>query len=108
MLEGLHDPPQSEEDVSHPNGDHFFKNEFLVASIYTPNMATLRKLQEEGMPIAVAIGADSGNASYARTTYVQRDLIGCQHHRWPSEHLVYQVDPKAFADALLSSIDKSD
>ena len=108
MFEGLIDSPQSEEEQKNPNGQFFFNFEFQVLSIFTPNMARLRELCEAGLKIAVAAGKESGDVSYARTTKVQAELIGCQHHVWPGEHLIYEFDPEGFAHALLHSIESVD
>lgn len=104
MFQGLIDPPKSEEEVVNPNGQFFFDFEFQVLSTFTPNMARLRDLCQAGLKMAVTAGKESGDVCYARTTHVQAEFIGSQHHMWPGEHLIYEFDPEGFAHALIQSI----
>jgi pimeloyl-ACP methyl ester carboxylesterase len=105
-------PPQSEEEVE-MDRDHewWFENEFML-TIYTPNLFELRAhLRGEGvgtMRVACTVGEASGHAPYARTTYVQRDILGCQHHVWPGGHLLHAVDVDGFVRAMLESLAKLD
>jgi len=60
------------------------------------------------MKCAVTVGERSGDAPYAQTTYMQRDVLGCEHHVWPGGHLLFQVDPQGFNKALLDTLKKLD
>ena len=107
MMVGVPDQATREEDAAMPNGAFFFKHEFRTLSTYTPNLTRVRDLCRQGaMKVAVTMGRESGDAVYARTTLVQAEIIGCQHHVWAGEHLIYENDPDAFTEAMLTSIER--
>ena len=103
-------PPQSEDEVE-VDRDHqwWFDNEFML-SIYTPNLLELKwhldGKYKESMKCVVTVGEKSGDAPYAQSTHVQRDILGCEHQTWPGGHLLYAVDPEGFVKAMLETIKK--
>lgn len=90
----------------------WFEHEYISMTIYTPNLFALKAFLSNEfartMSCAVVVGKASGQAPYARTTYVQKDLLGCQHHVWPGGHSVYAADPEAFVTAMLETLRKLD
>jgi len=89
--------PNSRSTGAMVNGDFFFEYEFIVLTIYTPNMA---KLRDNGVSVAVTAGEESGDAYYVRTTSYQAEILGCRRIMWPGHHVVYRSDPAAFVAAL--------
>jgi hypothetical protein len=52
--------------------DFFFEYEFIVLTIYTPNMA---KLRDNGVSVAVTAGEESGDAYYVRRRLIRRRFL---------------------------------
>jgi pimeloyl-ACP methyl ester carboxylesterase len=73
--------------------DYFFKNEFVVLSIYTPNFA---QVQANRVSVATIEGSDSGEMFYARAAREQAAMLGCQHLIWHGGHNVFQTNPEEF------------
>lgn len=90
---------------------YWFDHEYVTMTTFTPNLFGLKSLLEKystTMSCACTAGEASADAPYARTTYAQRNILGCQHHVWPGGHLVYKTDPPAFVRALLETLTKLD
>jgi hypothetical protein len=106
-------PPPASPDQIQMDRDHefWFKHEYIL-SVYAPNLSDLRRHLEGSykgkLKCAVTVGDASQDAPYARTVPVQKDLIGCDLHHWPGGHLLHQVDPAGFVDALLGTLKKLD
>lgn len=103
-------PPQTvDEVVMDEDHEWWFENETMIA-VYTPNLWELRAhlsgKYKDTMSCAVTAGDASKDAPYALTTYVHRDITGCQHHAWPGGHLLYMVDPNGFVKAMLETLEK--
>ena len=101
-------PPLAEEDIEIDRSHAWwFANEYML-TIYTPNLNELRRHlageYKDTMSVACTVGKASGDAPYAKTTYVQRDILGCQHDVWPGGHLLFSVDPDAFVEAMLGTL----
>jgi len=105
-------PPQSEDEIQ-MDRDHifWFENEYVL-SIWTPNLLELKRHlageYKETMAVACTVGRASRDAPYAQTTYVQMDILGCEHHVWPGGHLISVVDPEGFVKVLLETLEKLD
>lgn len=103
-------PPQSEDEIE-MDRDHlfWFENEYML-SVFTPNLLELKRhlsgQYKDTLKVALTVGRDSGDAPYAKTTYVQKDILGCQHHMWPGGHLLYQVDPEGFVRTFQDTLEK--
>ena len=76
---------------------NFWDNEFLTFTIYCPD---LRKIVDNKVSIAVAVGSRSGDAFYARTTIKQAEILGCPHLQFPGHHNGYDSQPLEFAKDL--------
>ena len=111
--EGAEIPPLEIEDEIEMDRDHewWFEYEFML-TVYTPNLLGLKRhldgKYKDKMSVAVTMGKESGNAPYARTTYVHRNILGCRHFSWPGGHLFYAVDPEEFVKTILDTFKKLD
>jgi pimeloyl-ACP methyl ester carboxylesterase len=76
---------------------NFWENEFLTFTIYCPD---LRKIVENKVSIAVAVGDLSDDAFYARTTIKQAEILGCPQFLFPGDHNGYDSQPVGFAKDL--------
>ncbi len=103
-------PPQREEDIE-MDRDHifWFENEYGL-SIFTRNLLELKRHlvgeYKEKLTVVCTVGKSSGNAPYAQTTYVQKEILGCEQHFWPGGHLLYLVDPEGFVKVFLETLEK--
>ena len=82
--------------------DNFLRNEFLMFGNFCPD---LRRVARNGVQVAVACGARSEDVWYARTTYEQRDILGCQHYVVPGNHAGFELEPVPFAKKLRAILD---
>ncbi|KAJ9616428.1 hypothetical protein H2200_000146 [Cladophialophora chaetospira] len=103
-------PPQSEDEIE-MDRDHlfWFENEYTL-SVFTPNLLELKRhlvgKYKDTLSVAVTVGKNSGDAPYAKTTYVHEEILSCQHHMWPGGHLLYLVDPQGFVKVFLDTLEK--
>ena len=81
--------------------DYFFKYEFLVFHIYTPN---LNQCRASGVPIATVEGEESKGVFHASSAQVQSDILGCRHMVWPGAHAPFVTIPEVFAEKLHETI----
>ena len=81
--------------------DYFFKYEFLVFHIYTPN---LNQCRVSGVPIATVEGKESKGIFHATSAQVQSDILGCRHVVWPGAHAPFMTIPEVFAEKLHETI----
>jgi pimeloyl-ACP methyl ester carboxylesterase len=79
------------------DGMNFWENEFMTFTIYCPD---LRKIVENKVSIAVAVGKKSGDAFYARTVIKQAEILGCAQYVFPGHHNGYDSQPVEFAKEL--------
>jgi pimeloyl-ACP methyl ester carboxylesterase len=91
---------------------YWFEHEFLVVTLYTPNLFELREhlhgskyAHLSPKSVVSVAGKASGKAPYAATTYVQQQILGCQHQVWPGGHLYYVFNPKGFAGELKRTLE---
>ncbi|KAJ6078528.1 hypothetical protein N7467_008281 [Penicillium canescens] len=91
-------PPLAE--PSHEDGKNFWENEYLLFTIYCPD---LKKIVQNQVSIAVAAGIKSADAFYARTTFRQSRILNCPRFMFPGHHLGYQVEPDLFATELIKA-----
>jgi len=93
------------------NEVNFWENEFLVVSMYTPD---LRKLVLNGTSVGVMAGERSRDAWYARTTIEQEKIInnhpqtpklGCLRMVVPGHHQGFEVETEAFAPYFVEMIE---
>ena len=83
------------------NEKNFWENEFLVISMYTPD---LRRLVENGTSVGVMAGRRSRDAWYARTTVEQEKVLNCERMVVPGHHQGFEVETEAFTPCLLEMI----
>ncbi|KAH8703420.1 acetyltransferase/esterase [Talaromyces proteolyticus] len=88
--------------LSQEDAENFWENEYLVFTIYCPE---LRKIVENGVSIAVAAGLASEDAFYAVTTIHQSEILNCPRFIFPSHHSGYEAEPAAFAEKLLAALE---
>ena len=96
-MKGFEDsPPLSLPSIE--DGQNFWENEFMQFTIYCPD---LRQIVRNQVSIAVAAGAKSQDAFYARTTEPQSEILHCPRFLLPSHHTGYEAEPGLFAVELL-------
>lgn len=81
--------------------DYFFKNEFVVLSIYTPNFA---QVQENRVSVVTVEGSDSREMFYAKAARAQARLLDCMHLVWRGGHDVFQTQPEEFVDDIVKTL----
>ena len=77
--------------------DFFFKYEFLVFHIYTPN---LNQCRATGVPIATVEGVESKGVFHAKSAQIQSEILNCRHVVWPGAHAPFMTHPEVFAEEL--------
>ena len=77
--------------------DYFFRYEFLIFIIYTPNLSQVRA---SGIPIATVEGVESNGVFHATSAQVQSRILKCRHVVWPGGHVVFVSHPELFAEAI--------
>ena len=82
--------------------DFFFRYEFLVFHIYTPNMHQIRI---SGVPIATVEGEESKGVFHATSAQVQSEILRCTHVIWPGAHAPFVTDPTMFAEELHKTLE---
>ena len=82
--------------------DYFFRYEFLVFHIYTPN---LHRIRTSGVPIATAEGEESKGVFHATSARVQSEILHCTHVIWPGAHAPFVTDPTMFAVELHKTLE---
>lgn len=82
--------------------DYFFRYEFLVFHIYTPNLTLVRA---SGVPIATVEGLESKGVFHATSAQVQSEILGCTHVIWPGAHAIFVSDPGMFAGELHKTLE---
>ena len=82
--------------------DFFFRYEFLVFHIYTPNLSQVRA---SGVSIATVEGVESKGVFHATSAKVQSEILGCTHVIWPGAHAPFVTDPKMFAAELHETLE---
>ena len=81
--------------------DFFFKYEFLILIIYTPNLLRIR---DSDVPIATVEGVESKGVFHATSAKVQSEILRCQHVVWPGAHVPFVEHPEVFAEELHKTI----
>ena len=94
------DPPRS--DCEPQDWDAFWQYEFMIWLLYCPD---LRQIKQKKVSIAVAAGAKSEDANYARSTFPQADIMGCPRLMFPGNHAGFEVEPEVFSKALLDAFE---
>lgn len=84
--------------IPHENGGFFFRYEYLIFGLYTPDLDRVRKNK---VLIAVAKGTESKDAWYARTVDRQAEIIRFPALEFPGAHLAFAIVPDLYAEALL-------
>jgi pimeloyl-ACP methyl ester carboxylesterase len=84
------------------NTKNFWENEFLVATTFMPN---LQKIRDNGVSVGVMRGEASGDAFYARTTYEQAKVLGCERWDVPGHHTAFETDCETFLPYLVRMLD---
>lgn len=77
--------------------DYFFKYEFLIFIIYTPNLLRIR---DSGVPIATVEGVESKGVFHATSAQIQSAILRCRHVVWPGAHAPFVEQPEMFAEEL--------
>jgi pimeloyl-ACP methyl ester carboxylesterase len=96
-------PETAEAKVPKPHRlDYFFRYEFLVFHIYTPN---LRMIRTSGVSIATVEGEDSSGVFHATSAKVQSEILRCTHVIWPGAHAPFVTDPTTFAIELHKTLE---
>lgn len=85
--------------------DNFLQNEFIIFGVFCPD---LRRVRDNGVKVAVAAGARSEDAWYARTTLEQRKILGCRHYVVPGNHAGFELEPETFAAKLMAVLHELD
>ncbi|KAL3483968.1 Alpha/Beta hydrolase protein [Aspergillus germanicus] len=103
-------PPPSEVNVRNSEVephrlDYFFKNEFLVLSIFTPNLEQVKTGQ---ISVATVEGSASGDMFYAKAARAQAAVLGCPHFVWDGGHEPFQTDPEQFVVNIERTLSKLD
>lgn len=94
--------PEAETEEEKPHRlDYFFKNEFVVLSIYTPNFA---QVQENGVSVVTVEGSDSHEMFYAKAARAQARLLDCRHVVWRGGHDVFQTHPEESVDDMIKTL----
>ena len=88
--------PKVEQAPSH-RLDYFFRYEFLIFIIYTPNLSRVRA---SGVPIATVEGVESKGVFHATSAQVQSEILNCRHVVWPGAHAMFVTHPEVFAEEL--------
>lgn len=101
-MRGFEDSPPLE-GPSEADFDNFWRHEFLLFTIYCPN---LQQIVANKVSICVAAGEKSKDAFYARTTFPQAEIMQCPRFLFPGHHSGYQAEPAAFAPPLLEALDQ--
>ena len=83
------------------NIDFFFKHEFKPFIGYIPDF---RRIQENGVEMVVAVGAESDDAYYVRATREIASRIGCRCIKFPGQHDASFYIPEEFTNALRNTI----
>ncbi|TVY82974.1 putative hydrolase [Lachnellula suecica] len=92
-------------DVASPepeNPINFWENEVLPASLYTPD---LRRLVEHGTSVGLMAGKRSRDATFARTTIEQENILGCLRMIVPGHHQGFEAETEAFGPAFTEMIE---
>jgi hypothetical protein len=80
----------------------WFQNEFLVMTIYCPD---LRKVVQNKVSVAVMAGEKSKDAFYARITIGQAEFMQCSRVMVPGNHFGFDFEVEAFAPVLIETLD---
>jgi pimeloyl-ACP methyl ester carboxylesterase len=84
------------------NTQNFWENEFYVATTFHPNM---EKIKRNGVSVGLMRGERSGDAFYARTTYEQAKVLGCERWDVPGHHTGFESETEAFLPHLVRMLD---
>ncbi|KAL2786094.1 Alpha/Beta hydrolase protein [Aspergillus keveii] len=103
-------PPSSEVNVRNSEVephrlDYFLKNEFLVLSIFTPN---LEQVKAGRVSVATVEGSASGDMFYAKAARAQAEVLGCPHFVWDGGHEPFQTNPEEFVADIERTLSKLD
>ncbi|MCJ1301137.1 hypothetical protein MMC08_003936 [Hypocenomyce scalaris] len=82
--------------------DYFFRYEFIVFHIYTPNLTRIRA---SDVFIATVEGVESKGVFHAKSAQVQSEILGCTHVTWPGAHAPFVTDPEMFAEELHKTLE---
>lgn len=89
-------PPQTHVPVE--DWEYFWRYEWVLVMLYSADLAKVRR---NGISIAVAQGADSGDASYAWTSIPQSEVMDCPRLVFPGYHAAFENRPEEFAKAMM-------
>ncbi len=100
QLVGMGSPGDFKPDVA--NLHNWFQNEFLVMTLYCPD---LRKIVQNKVSVAVMAGEKSKDAFYARTTIGQAEAMQCPRVVVPGNHFGFDFEAEAFAPVLIETME---
>lgn len=92
---------EREQDTPH-RLDYFFRHEFLVFMIYTPNLDLVRA---SGVPIATVEGTESKGVFHAISGQIQSEILKCTHVIWPGGHAPFTENPEMFSEKLHKTLE---
>ena len=104
VFKGYNDPDIPKPTPAPPqNGINFFENDYLIGSMYNPD---LRKIVRNKVSVGVLAGKRSEDAFYARSTVEQAEILGCPRMVVPGHHAGFEVEAAEFAPALQEMVAK--
>ena len=87
------------------NVDFFFKHEFKSFINYIPDF---KRLQENDVNIVAAVGIESDDAYYVKSTKEIASRLRCPLFNFPGQHVAFFYLPKEFSMALKNTINKKE